>query len=90
MAYCEKCGQKGFEPQQMRIDEAARQFIGPCCSKVIEILPPVGVVKTDEVDYGIELSRSAGLHAYVSYNGLSIQFKRTAKELEEAWAATSP
>ena len=88
MAYCEKCGQKGYEPQQMRVDEANRQFLGPCCAKVVEIAPPIGTVKTDEVDYGIELSKSMGLRAYVAYGGLSLQFKRTPVELKDQWDRT--
>jgi hypothetical protein len=89
MAYCEKCGQKGFDPRQMRVDDVNRIFVGPCCLTVVEIAPPgggiIGEVKPAEWDYGIEVSKHMGVVAYAAYGGMKVEFKRTAQELQGWW-----
>jgi hypothetical protein len=84
MAYCEQCGRTGFDPRQMRVDEEKRTFLGPCCTKVVELAPP-GVVPPADWDCGIEVSKNTGILAYASYGGMKLEFKRSPAELQAWW-----
>lgn len=84
MAMCEKCGKSGLDMRDMRVDQEKKSFVGPCCIKI----DPMAFDK-NEVSYGVEFSSHMGVRAYASYGGLSIEFKKTKKEIQEWMEATS-
>ena len=93
MAMCEKCQKGGYAPDQMFIE--ANLFVGPCCcglgmtpvAAAFRKLAEVHVLpgQPDEVEYGLELTSTKGVHAYVRYGGLDISFERSPKQIQ-SWA----
>lgn len=96
MAMCEKCGKNGFQPEAMYINKTERQFVGPCCAKPQDLnyVPvafqgpkvvnlPLG--KSEGFEYGMKVSNTGGVQAYVSYGGLEVRFDRSADEVR-SWA----
>lgn len=66
--------------RNMQVDPENKTFVGPCC---LTAQPTMGV---PAVEYGVEFSSHMGLKAYVTYNGLTMEFKKTREELK-AWTA---
>ena len=79
MAMCEKCGKSGLDMRDMRSDPDKGVFVGPCCFKI----DPMAFVDPSPVSYGVEFSSHMGIRAYVSYSGLTVEFKKTKKEIDE-------
>lgn len=75
MAYCEKCGTKGFDPSVMYADPVTRAFLGPCCS--------MKSTPTGEPEYGFAMSSKHGLMGYLSMKGLDIKFSKSLQEIME-------
>lgn len=100
MAYCEKCNKQGFSPNQMYVDQEKKIFVGPCCATE-ELTPAMHVVgdtpvpkpgtviqiprNLNDVDYGLEISNSVGVRAYVQYSGFQLSFERSPYEIKK-WA----
>lgn len=83
MAYCENCGTKGHDPRTMAVAQnTTSQFIliGPCC-QVRHQTPP-----QQELEYGLEFSSHYGLLAYMQYQGMKLEYRRTPEQMA-AWFA---
>lgn len=81
MAQCEKCGTGGHDMREMGLgqDDQGRQiFVGPCCVKVDR-----SKMDQTEIHYGLEISSHMGIKAYVSYGGLTVEFKKTAEDIRQ-------
>ena len=87
MAMCEVCSKSGYLPEFMSIRDQI--FVGPCCQTSSDL--PVNFrrgpqiinlpIKPDDVEYGFELSNKAGVKAYATYGGLSLQFERSPSQI---------
>lgn len=77
MAQCEKCGSTGHDMRDMMADAERKTFVGPCCVRA----DAAKMFEKSEVQYGIEISSHMGVRAYASYNGLSVEFKKTKEEI---------
>ena len=69
MAFCEACGVSGIDRREMHPDPETGLFLGPCC------------FGKKDLTVGVELSTTRGLKAYLKYNGLVIEYKKSFKEL---------
>lgn len=88
MAYCEKCGTKGFTPYQMLVDPSANIFVGPCCADNTAIAGVRVAAKpppAEDLEYGVQISNKVGVSIYLNYNGLAISYDRSPAEIKH-WA----
>lgn len=79
MAICEKCGTKGFDMREMSTNAEKTMFIGPCCVRA----EPNKLFESNDVQYGLEISSHMGVKAYVTYGGLTLEFKKTREEISQ-------
>lgn len=64
MAYCEACGATGLNRKEMRVDTKAKLMVCITC------------FEKDDIKLGVEMSSKAGVKAYLTYNGFSIEYKK--------------
>lgn len=79
MAQCERCGTSGHDMRDMSTDQDKKMFIGPCCVKA----DPSKFFDSSKINYGIEISSHMGVRAYATYGGFSVEFKKTAEEINK-------
>jgi len=78
MAQCENCGSKGHDMRDMASDAEKKMFIGPCCVSANS----AQMFEKSELHYGLEISSHMGVRAYATYNGLSVEFKKSKEEIQ--------
>lgn len=77
---CEACGTGGYKPQECVADEKHEMIIGPCC-----FVSPAMAERMDpeKLHYGLELSSHLGLSVYAEYDGLKLEFRKTADQVKK-------
>lgn len=84
MASCENCKTTGIDPRTIVVAKRDDQhiLIGPCC------YVPAERQETDpnQVQYGLEVSSNYGVLAYVEYQGLKLEFRKTPQQVQKLYS----